>query len=78
MQVSKNTFIWIPFHEISQLDSVRCVDIFPHSCSSGVASLGACHPPPSSADDHSESLHDRPGDWAVDQILPQGWRSSHC
>lgn len=56
----------------TNLCSVTCPYIFHWSCSSGAAYLGALHPSACRADDHSESLHDRPGDRAVDQILPQG------
>lgn len=38
----------------------------------GVACLEACNPSTCSADDHCEPVHDRPRDWALDPILPQG------
>lgn len=72
---SKQEYFYLDsIHKISaQLYSVGCSSIFCWSFSSGVACLGACHPSPCSADDNSESLHGRPGDWAVDPILPEGW-----
>lgn len=55
--------------------SARLCLMFSWSSSSGVACLEACNPSTCSADDHCEPVHDRPRDWALDPILPQGWCS---
>lgn len=71
-----NPLLFVRGRQVWRLFSstVTCL-MFSWSSSSGVACLEACNPSACSADDHCEPVHDRPRDWALDPILPQGWCS---